>query len=369
MRVALVSPLFESVPPRLYGGTERVVDWLCRGLADAGVDVTLFASGDSSVSAQADLIPVVDQALRLRTRPVTDPIAYNLKLMAEVASRASRFDVIHNHHDYWMLPLSRMTTTPLVTTLHGRLDLPDIHQAFFSYPNAHFVSISHHQREAMPGLRWARTIHHGIDLDRLEFRESPGKYLAFLGRFDPHKRPDLAIDMAQEAGIPLKIAAKIEGKEMQEYYEALKPRIDGRFIEYIGEIGESEKSDFLGNACALAFPINWPEPFGLVMLEALACGTPVLARPRGAVPEVLVDGMTGFVREDARELGRLAVDGLHSISRLHCRRWVEQRFSLKRMTEDYIDVYRSLASARPVRPDRDRRDLLYPVQRAADGYL
>jgi glycosyltransferase involved in cell wall biosynthesis len=379
MRVALISPLYESVPPRFYGGTERVVHHLCHGLTEAGIEVTLFASGDSRTAGH--LVPVVPEALRLGRMPVSDPLPYNLKLLAEVAKQADRFDVIHNHHDYWMLPLSEMSETPLLTTLHGRLDLPHIPAAFRSYPKARYVSISDSQRRPMPELGWARTILHGIDAERFELKPEPGKYLAFLGRMSLDKRPDWAIDIAQRAGIPLKMAAKIEGAADQAYFDSqVRPRIDGRFIEYVGEIGESEKSDFLGNAAAMVFPIDWPEPFGLVMLESLACGTPVLARPCGSVPEVLRDGVTGFVDESVERLADRVKD-LGRIDRRACRRWVEQGFSLKRMTEEYIDVYRNLAEGRDARgadvidfagvihhrADRRRRDLLHPVQRALDG--
>jgi glycosyltransferase involved in cell wall biosynthesis len=366
MRIALVSPLFESVPPRLYGGTERVIYALCDGLSEADIEVTLFAPGDSSVPGH--LVPVVDEAFRLRKIPVTDPYAYNLKLLAMVAERAGEFDVIHNHHDYWMLPLTEMTTTPVLTTLHGRLDLPDIAAAFSSYPKAQFISISDSQRRPMPRLSWARTIHHGIDVGSFEFRRRPGNYLAFLGRIDREKRPDWAIEIAKKAGIPLKIAAKIEGAPGQQYFDArVKPHLDGRNIEYLGEISENEKSDFLGNALGLVFPIDWPEPFGLVMVESLACGTPVLARPCGAAPEILRDGITGYFNPDLNYLARRARE-LSSLDRRKCREWVERRFSLERMTEDYIDVYRELAQSgvarlepRIRRAAGDRRHLLYSV--------
>jgi glycosyltransferase involved in cell wall biosynthesis len=368
MRVALISPLFESVPPRFYGGTERVVHHLCEGLSAAGVDVTLFASGDSRTSGK--LVPVLPHALRLARPVVSDPLPYNFKLLAEVAGRTDEFDVIHNHHDYWMLPLTEMTETPVLTTLHGRMDLPHIGAAFGSYPRATYVSISDAQRGPMPGLTWARTIHHGIDAARFELRSAPGKYLAFLGRMSRDKRPDWAIDIAVRSGIPLKMAAKIEGAEDREYFETLvKPRIDGRFIEYVGEISEDQKSAFLGEALATVFPIDWPEPFGLVMLESLACGTPVLARPCGSVPEVLRDGVTGFVDADPLRLAARVRD-LPTIDRGRCRRWVEQRFSLARMTEEYIHVYRYLAELGRARERsyRRRRDLLYPVERLAHGH-
>lgn len=382
MRVALVSPLFESVPPLYYGGTERVVHHLCQGLTKAGIDVTLFASGDSRT--QGELHPVVPEALRLASPPIKDPLPYNFKLLADVASRAREFDVIHNHHDYWMLPLSEMSETPLVTTLHGRLDLPYISAAFDSYPKAHYVSISNAQRRPMPHLGWAKTILHGIDAKRFQYKAEPGNYLAFLGRMSLDKRPDWAIDIAIRAGIPLKMAAKIEGAADEEYFETcIKPRIDGQFIEYVGEICEAEKSEFLGNALAMVFPIDWPEPFGLVMLESLACGTPVLARPCGSVPEVLRDGVTGFIDANIERLAERVHD-LGSIDRRVCRNWVEERFSLNRMTEEYIDVYRSIAAGASSRSggrkdvadvielvdrrtDRRRRDLVHPLKRAADG--
>jgi glycosyltransferase involved in cell wall biosynthesis len=312
---------------------------------------------------------------------VSDSLPYNLKLLSEVAGRAHEFDLIHNHHDYWMLPLSAMLETPLVTTLHGRLDLPHIAAAFESYPNASYVSISDAQRRAMPSLTWLRTIHHGIDAERFEFHARPGKYLAFLGRMSLDKRPDWAIDIARRSGVPLKMAAKIEGAADREYFETrVKPRIDGRFVEYVGEISDGEKSEFLGNAMAMVFPIDWPEPFGLVMLESMACGTPVLARPCGSVPEVLKDGVTGFIEADLERLARRVRD-LGSIDRYACRQWVEQGFSLKRMTEEYIDVYRQLAERGAARDFRDgaasnlvdirahrrRRDFVHPLKRSVDG--
>ena len=368
--IAMISPLFESVPPKLYGGTERVIYNLCRGLKDAGVKVTLFASGDSG-EAPAELVPVVPEAFRLMKKAPTDLNPYYLRMLSQVAARASEFDVIHNHHDYWMLPLSEMTTTPVLTTMHGRLDLPDIPAAFMSYPKASFISISDAQRGPLALLNWARTIYHGIDLNDFKFYPEPGKYLAFLGRIDDHKRPDLAIAIAKKAGIPLKIAAKIEGKESQQFYDAhVKRHVDGKFIEYVGEISEKEKCEFLGNAVGLAFPIDWPEPFGLVMIESLACGTPVLARPCGSVLEILRDGVTGFVHSDINVLAQNAVK-LASMDRKKMRSWVETRFSIQRMTEDYINVYRHLSEsqsyrqqARP-RATTHRRDFLYPVERSS----
>ena len=390
MRVALVSPLFESVPPRLYGGTERVVYNLANGLEAAGAEVTLFASGDSRVNCP--LVPMIDEALRLSTRSVRDPNAYHFRMLAEVARRSHEFDVIHNHHDHWMLPLTEMTSTPMVTTLHGRLDVPELCLGLRAYPKARFISISRSQRSFAPDLDWAGTIHHGLDVEKHRFYARPGKYLAFLGRISREKRPDLAIEIAQRAGIPLKIAAKIEGEEMQSYYDHLiKPHVDGRNVEFIGEICDAERDEFLGEALALAFPIDWPEPFGLVVIESMACGTPVLARNCGAVPELVEDGLTGFCHSDIRVLARRARE-LPSIDRALCRKRAEERFSLTRMTEDYLNVYRTLSEPaerkhardlsdlrprrgerrrgeRALRPrlDRHRRHFVHPHQRLADG--
>lgn len=356
----MVSPLQESVPPRLYGGTERVIHGLCRGLTEANIEVTVFASGDSSVEGK--LVPVIPEAMRLMRNPVRDPVAHTYKMMAMVARRAHEFDLIHNHHDYWMLPLSEMVACPVLTTFHGRMDLPDLPSAVSGFARARYVSISDSQRLPMPQLPWVATIHHGLDLESFKFKEKPGKYLAFLGRIDPEKRPEWAIEIAQRAGIPLKIAAKIEGPVNQSYYDCLmKSHVDGKFIEFLGEISESEKSDFLGNALALVFPIDWPEPFGLVAIEALACGTPVLARPRGAVPELLADGITGYCHEELSKLAAYALR-IPILDRKKCREWVEQRFSLRRMTEDYINVYRRLC-----RPHHYRRDFIYPIERAVNG--
>jgi glycosyltransferase involved in cell wall biosynthesis len=371
MRIALISPLFESVPPKFYGGTERVVHALCKGLSLSGHEVTVFASGDSEVEGR--LIPIVDEALRLRKKPVLDPFAYHLKMLGEVAQRADDFDVIHNHHDYWMLPLTHMTQTPVVTTLHGRLDLHDAEQAFRAYPGANFVSISNSQRKPLADLKWLGTVYHGMDIEHLKLSTREGTYLAFLGRITREKRPEYAIQIAQKSGVPLKIAAKIEGPESQAYYDTfVKPHVDGKFIEYVGEINEAEKSDFLGKARALVFPIDWPEPFGLVIIEALACGTPVLTRPFGAAPELTEDGVTGYCSAGIDALARRVRD-ISKIDRTGCRRWVEERFSLKRMTEDYIHVYQRLAGVTALAPraiaelraHRHRRDFVYPLERAA----
>jgi glycosyltransferase involved in cell wall biosynthesis len=357
LRVALLAPPFESVPPRLYGGTERVVHELVRGLQARHVETTVFASGDSTVPGR--LVSVTPTALRLREPPVFDVSAHQLRMLAIVADYASEFDIIHNHNDRWMLPLLRMTNTPLLTTLHGRLDLPELQLGLRAFPEGQFISISDSQRHPAPGLHWAGTIHHGIDLSRFQFTPEPGDYLAFLGRISFEKRPDLAIAIAHQAGIPLKIAAKIETGRDREYFESMiRPHIDGRNIEFVGEISESEKSEFLGGALGLVFPIDWPEPFGLVMIESLACGTPVLARPMGSVPEILRDGTTGFLEMDISRLADRVKD-LDRIDRIGCRRWVKEHFSVERMVEDHLHVYHRAVG--------DRRNLLHSVGLARVG--
>jgi len=349
LHIALLAPPFESVPPRLYGGTERVVDHLARGLVQAGHEVSVFASSDSHPSGR--LIPITETALRLREPPVQDASAIQLSILLKLQqgldlgtdSGARPIDVIHNHNDFWMLPLIHQSDAPMLTTLHGRLDLPDFIPAWRQANGPHgYVSISLAQRQPVADLPWVANIPHGLPLEQYPFYPKPGGYLAFLGRICPEKRPEWAIQIAQQSGIPLKIAAKIEGKAGRDWYDQkIKPHVDGRFIEFIGEISDREKGEFLGNALGLAFPIDWPEPFGLVMIESLACGTPVLARPCGSVTEVLSHGRTGFIASDIRELGRLARE-LPALSRANCRREAEVRFSLTRMTEDYLNAYRRI---------------------------
>jgi glycosyltransferase involved in cell wall biosynthesis len=273
-------------------------------------------------------------------------MGYHLRMLSLVASQAQEFDVIHNHADYPLLPLVRMTRTPVLTTLHGRIDLEDFRVGIEAFGEAPLISISDSQRKGFERLHWQKTIPHGLEPGDFDFQPRSGDYLAFLGRIAPDKGPERAIAIAKKAGIPLKIAAKVEGGSSQEFFDhAIRPHIDGRSVEFLGEIGDSEKNAFLGGALALCFPIQWPEPFGLVMIEALACGTPVLAHPRGSVPEVLRHGETGFIAEGVDELARLARE-LPALSRRTCRDRFEERFSLGRMTEDYCDVYRSFAEAR-----------------------
>lgn len=360
MRIAQIAPLFESVPPKFYGGTERVVDNLARGLIAAGHDVTVFCSGDSTTQAHAKAIWPV--ALRLSRKKIIDPLTYQMRMLEAVARDAREFDIIHNHYDYPLLSLRRMTQTPVITTFHQRLDLPDLPAIMTQHRDAPLVSISDSQRAPLAWLNWIRTILHGIDLAALPFREqNSGKYLVYLGRFSPEKRPDWAIEIALRSGIPLKIAAKID-ENLPEYYKTvIKPRIDGRQIEYVGEINEREKAELLGNALALVNPIDWPEPFGLVMVEAMACGTPVLARPVGSVPEILVDGVTGFVRSSIDELATLAPTAAR-LNRYRIRHYVEERFSIERMTREYLNVYAELIAGQGPRRQGGSGHGIRPVE-------
>jgi glycosyltransferase involved in cell wall biosynthesis len=317
---------------------------LARGLHAQHIETVVFASGDSTVPGR--LVPSTPEALRLKTPPVLDSGPYQLQLLHTVSRYAPELDIIHNHNDFWMLPLHSMTRTPMVTTLHGRLDIPDLEIALNAAPGSGYISISNHQRKPLPTLPWRRTIHHGLDLRRFKFNAKPGQYLAFLGRISPEKRPDLAIRIAKRAGIPLRIAAKLEPGKDTEYFNAeVAPHIDGKNVEYIGEISEHEKSPFLSEALALTFPIDWPEPFGLVMIEAMACGTPVLARPYGSVPEILIDGVTGFVHDSVEILAQRAAE-ITSLKREFCRRHVEEYFSIERMVRDHLEVYSEIMSGR-----------------------
>ena len=346
MRIAQVAPLFESVPPKYYGGTERVVSYLTEELVRQGHDVTLFASGDSVTKAR--LVAACRRALRL-DKSCVDQLAHHFLLLELVAQEAAQFDIIHFHCDYLHFPLSRRLNTPHVTTLHGRLDLSDLVPLYREFADVPVVSISDSQREPLAGANWQGTIYHGLPEDLYRFRATPGAYLAFLGRISPEKRVDRAIEIAQRIGMPLKIAAKVDSVDREYFAEAIEPLLRGPNIDYIGEIGDGEKDEFLGNALALVFPIDWPEPFGLVMIEALACGTPVIAYRRGSVPEVIEDGVSGFIvsgLEDAVS----AAERLAEIDRRQCRRVFEERFSVRRMAQDYVKVYETLAGQR--RPGR-----------------
>ncbi|MFY9741880.1 MAG: glycosyltransferase family 4 protein [Candidatus Sulfotelmatobacter sp.] len=338
MRIAQVAPLSESVPPRLYGGTERVVSWLTEELVRTGHDVTLFASGDSVTNAS--LVPVCSRALRL-DEECQDRLAHHILMMEEVFSQAADFDLIHFHLDYIQFPLARRAQVPCLTTLHGRLDIPDlvpIHETFREQP---LVSISHSQRAPLLWANWQGTVHHGMPQRLLTPREGNGKYLAFLGRVSPEKGVDEAIRIARRAGMPLKIAAKVDQADKVYYEQQIKPMLNCSLVEFIGEIGTEEKNDFLGNAAALIFPINWPEPFGLVMIEALACGTPVIAYRSGSVPEIIDDGVVGFIVSNSQEAVD-AVNKLDQLDRRDCRRHFERYFSDERMARDYLTIYQRL---------------------------
>jgi glycosyltransferase involved in cell wall biosynthesis len=327
MRIAQIAPLAEALPPKLYGGTERVVSYLTEELVKQGHEVTLFASGDSKTSAE--LVPITPRALRLDST-IRDWAAPHIAMLEIVARRAHEFDVIHVHVDHLHLPLFTYMRLPFVTTLHGRLDLPELAPMFKHYPDARFVSISDAQRHPLPWLKWVGTVHHGLPDDALHLNRQPESYLAFLGRISPDKGPDRAIRIARRAGVPLKIAAKVDNADRGYFEAVIEPmlRENATHVDFVGEISELEKREFLGKASALLFPVDWPEPFGLVMIEAMACGTPVIAFNRGSVPEVLNDGITGFIVED--EIGgAAAVERLHALDRCLVRAAFERRFSAR----------------------------------------
>jgi glycosyltransferase involved in cell wall biosynthesis len=342
MRIAQIAPLHEAVPPKLYGGTERVVSFLTEELVAQGHDVTLFASGDSITSAR--LHPVWPKALRLDPS-IRDPIAPHMLLMEAVYRQAAEFDVLHFHMDYWPFSLFSRQRTPFVTTLHGRLDLPELQPVFDVFSDASVVSISDSQRRPLPQANYAATVLHGLPADLLTPQPVAQKYLAFLGRIAPEKRPDRAIRIARAAGIPLKIAAKIDRADEAYFADVIKPMLAGGGVELVGEIGDAEKPAFLSGAIGLLMPIDWPEPFGLVMIEAMACGTPVVAFNRGSVPEIVEDGLTGFIVEDETS-AIAAVSRLPSLSRTGVRTRFEQRFTARRMADDYVSIYKRLGAGR-----------------------
>ena len=339
MRIAQVAPLTEAIPPKLYGGTERVVHWLTEELVALGHDVTLFASGDSQTSAKLE--PFWPRALRL-DGSVRDPNALHMAMLEHVRRRADEFDFLHFHLDYYPFSLFSRQPTPFVTTLHGRLDLPEHQPVFDTFSDVPVISISNSQRRPLPQANWVRTVHHGLPEKLLAPQPAKPSYFAFLGRIAPEKRVDRAIHVAEHCGIPLKIAAKIDRADRDYHDEQIKPLLDrARNVEYIGEIGDKDKAAFLSGAIALLVPIDWPEPFGLVMIEAMACGCPVIAYNRGSVPEIIEDGVTGFIVED--EAGAIgAVDRLAHISREKVRERFEQRFTARRMALDYLAAYRGL---------------------------
>ncbi len=341
VRIAQVSPLFERVPPKLYGGTERVVSNLTEELVRQGHEVTLFASGDSVTSAE--LVPGCPEALRLSG--CVDGMAPHVALLEEVSRRGHRFDIIHFHCDYLHFPFSRRHGYAHVTTLHGRLNIPELRGIYQEYPEMPVISISDAQRQPLPWANWHATVHHGLPLDLLEPGDGAGGYLAFLGRISKEKRVDRAITIARRTGLPLKIAAKIDRADQDYFDEEIAPLFDDPLVEYIGEINEAQKQAFLGQARALLFPIDWPEPFGLVMIEAMACGTPVIAWRCGSVPEVIDQGMTGFVVENIDEAVE-AVECAGHLDRRVIREVFETRFSVARMARDYLRVYETILETR-----------------------
>lgn len=336
MKIAQVAPLYEAVPPRLYGGTERIVAHLTDALVDLGHEVTLFASGDSCT--RATLVPMREQAIRLDPDGLHSDLACHLSMLHEVRERQDEFDIIHFHVDLLHFPLFADVASRTLTTLHGRLDLKDLPAVYRRWSRFPMVSISDHQRRPLRFANWAGTVHHGMPPSHYRFSPSAGgNYLAFLGRISPEKRPDRAIAIAKAAGLPLRIAAKVDVAD-RAYFREIEPLLDDPSIEFIGEISDGEKSDFLGNATALLFPIDWPEPFGLVMIEAMACGTPVIAWPCGAVPEIVDDGVTGRI-VDSRAAAVAAVSEVAEYDRMRIRQVFERRFSAQAMARNYAALY------------------------------
>lgn len=338
MRIAQVAPLYESIPPKYYGGTERVVSYLTEELVREGHNVTLFASGDSVTSAR--LVAVSPRSLRLDKRCL-DQLAHHVLLLENVFQRADEFDVIHFHVDYLHFPVSRRHSIAHVTTMHGRLDIPDLMPLYEEFQDIPIISISNAQREPLPWVNWQATVYHGLPKHLYHFRAQPGKYFAFLGRISPEKRVDRAIEIARKTGIPLRIGAKIDRVDQDYFATVVEPLLHDPLVECVGEIGEREKDEFLGNAYALLFPIDWPEPFGLVMIEAMACGTPIIAYRQGAVPELMEEGRTGFIVSELED-AIAAVRRIPELSRKRCREVFEQRFTASRMAKDYVRIYRRL---------------------------
>ncbi len=335
LRIAQIAPLYESCPPKLYGGTERVVSWLTEELVRQGHEVTLFASGDSRTNAR--LVSASPRALRLDWA-VKDPLAHHMTMLGQVVEQEDQFDILHFHTDYLHFPLTRLLSCPSITTLHGRQDLADLVPVYERFKNVPLVSISDAQRGPLPFANWRRTIHHGLPKDLLGMGQGKGGYLAFIGRISPEKRLDRAIEIARAVGMPLKVAAKVDNADKAYFERVISPLLDNPTVEFIGEIGDGQKSAFLGNAAALLFPIDWPEPFGLVMIEAMACGTPVLAFDCGSVREIIEPGISGAIVASVEE----AVAQLPTViglDRRAVRREFERRFSVEMMASAYVALY------------------------------
>jgi glycosyltransferase involved in cell wall biosynthesis len=339
MKIAQIAPLYEAVPPKLYGGTERVVAHLCDALVDQGHEVTLFSSAEADT--KATLVPVRDQAIRLDPATLKSDLASHLFMLAEVRRRAMDFDILHFHVDMIHFPMFETLAERTLTTLHGRLDLKDLAGVYARWPQYPLISISDDQRRYLADANWAATVHHGMPSALYRFSPKSDGYLAFLGRISPEKRPDRAIAIAKRLGRRLKIAAKVDAADKRYFHEEIEPLLADPLIEFIGEIGDAEKSAFLGGADALLFPIDWPEPFGLVMIEAMACGAPVIAWRRGSAPEVIDDGVTGFLVNSDEEADR-AVERAMSLDRAAIRRRFDLRFSAAAMARRYVACYEAL---------------------------
>jgi glycosyltransferase involved in cell wall biosynthesis len=345
MKIAQIAPLWESVPPKLYGGTERVVSYITEELIRQGHDVTLFASGDSQTMAR--LWAAYPHSFRLETGLVNHDAPLLLMQEQALGVEAKSFDVIHSHLDFLSFPLSRRCATPVLTTLHGRLDLPALVPIYREYADMPVVSISNAQRIPLPHVNWQGTVHHGLP-DLYTFHPQPGSYLAYLGRICPEKRPDHAIEIAKRVGIPLRMAAKVDPLDREYFESQIAPLLDHPLVEFLGEITDADKNNFLGNAAAVLCPYDWPEPFGIVLIEALACGTPVVAYRRGSIPEIIENGVTGFICDNLEEMV-VAIDRLPLIQRQECRDSFVARFTVKRMVQDYLALYERMAfAARPM---------------------
>ncbi|MGH8137589.1 MAG: glycosyltransferase family 4 protein [Steroidobacteraceae bacterium] len=352
MNIAQIAPLYEAVPPKLYGGTERVVAHLCDALTELGHDVTLFAASDARIKGR--LFAARDQAIRLDNAPLKSDLAAHLSMLYEVRRASRQFDILHFHVDMIHFPMFEQHAHKTVTTLHGRLDLKDLSTVYGKWPGFGLVSISDSQRKPLPGANWLATVGHGVPLSQYSFKEqSSGSYLAFLGRVSPEKRPDIAVRLALQARIPLRIAAKVDAADVMYFDTVMRPLLEHPLIEFIGEIGDERKSEFLGNARAVLFPIDWPEPFGLVMIEAMACGTPVIAWNRGAVPEVIEDGVTGFI-VDTEEEALAAIARVPELDRRRVRASFERRFGAMTMAKGYLEVYARLLRAQRLAAHRER---------------
>lgn len=343
MKIAQVAPLYESVPPKLYGGTERVVSYLTEALVEAGHEVTLFASGDSQTSAR--LVPCCPKALRLNSYECQDQLAHHFVMLEEVLERAEQFDIIHFHVDYMHFPLSKLSGLVHVSTLHGRLDSPDLVPLYRKYRNMPLTSISLSQRKPLPWVNWIGNVYHGLPADLLPLGSGRGKYLAFLGRISPEKRVDRAIEIAKKLNMPLKIAAKVDPADRVYYEREIKPLLNTPNVEFIGEINEQQKGAFLGDAYAYLFPIDWPEPFGLTMIESMACGTPTIAFNCGSVSEVITHGVTGFIVDTIDEAVN-AVQQAAVLDRAACRAEFMKRFSAPKMAQQYVKLYEASVRAK-----------------------